>query len=296
MSNELTIFKGGSPVEIRRGMLKEPGMLADFSPVERRVFMASTAKTFEEYRDTDLAQDLERTLKYIFVDIGVREMDKSGMGYLVVRLCEILKVHYPGLTMKDFRMAFEMSVMGALDDYLRKGRDGQADRGHYQQFNAEYVCKILNAYKGYRGAVLQRAYDMIPEPEPGRDPGREREAMNSVKLDCIGVYEYFKENGFLPPISPIAQMLYYNLLADAGLAEEITVTAEEQMEVYRRAVADYAQDGAIWDMNRLKMEGPGAGELQGGAFIIARRKALEKAFRNMVEKGVQIADYIKLAK
>lgn len=278
----------------RREMINNPAVMDSLEPVERAVLIAAADKTISEYGAAELSDELAIALRGICKDVGYRSQGESDRQYLIIRTAEILKRYYPGFSLKDFRMAFEMSITGELDDFLPRGRDGQPDKNHYQQFNAEYVCRILNAYKARRSNVLYKSFGMIPEPETGRDIEQERAAMNRVKSDCIGVFDFFKENGYLPDISPVAQMLYYNLLSRAGLAEEIEVTEEEQREVYALAVNRYALDGALWDMNRLKQEGTGAKELEHGSFVLARRKALAATFRRMIEKRINIFDYIKL--
>lgn len=295
METGVTIYKPKSAVVVRREMAKIPAVMDALGPVERSVFLASTDKTISEYDANELSIELAKALKWIAKDVGYRATDESERGYLVVRVAEILKRYYDGLTMRDFKMAFEMSITGELDDYLPKGRDGQADRGHYQQFNAEYVCKILNAYKYRRAAVLKKANDaMPPEPEPGISPELAKELRNRTKRDCIHAFELFKANGYLPVMSPIGEMLYYELLADAGLAPRIVVTIEEQKQIFQRTINQFARRGMVGDMRRLEQAGPDAPELQHGAFTIARRKALKAAFAKMAADGIIITDYIKL--
>ena len=295
METGVTIYKPKSAVVVRREMAKIPAVMDALGPVERSVFLASTDKTIAEYDVNELSIELAKALKWIAKDVGYRATDESERGYLVVRVAEILKRYYDGLTMRDFKMAFEMSITGELDDYLPKGRDGQADRGHYQQFNAEYVCKILNAYKYRRAAVLKKANDaMPPEPEKPITPEQAKELRNRTKQDCINAFEQFKANGYMPDISPIGEMLYYELLTDAGLAPEIVVTIDEQKQILQRTINQLARRGMVGDMRRLEQAGPDAPELQHGAFSIARKKALKAAFTKMVADGINITDYIKL--
>ena len=295
METGVTIYKPKSAVVVRREMAKIPAVMDALGPVERSVFLASTDKTIAEYDANELSIELAKALKWIAKDVGYRATDESERVYLVVRVAEILKRYYDGLTMRDFKMAFEMSITGELDDYLPKGRDGQADRGHYQQFNAEYVCKILNAYKYRRAAVLKKANDaMPPEPEKPITPEQAKELRNRTKQDCINAFEQFKANGYMPDISPIGEMLYYELLTDAGLAPEIVVTIDEQKQILQRTINQLGRRGMVGDMRRLEQAGTDAPELQHGAFSIARKKALKAAFAKMVADGINITDYIKL--
>lgn len=291
METGVAVYK--TPVMARREIAKNPEVVESLLPLERSIFMASIAKTVAEYNPAELASELASALKYIAKDVGYRETDDNERGYLVVRVCEILKRYYGNLSLKDFRMAFEMCITGELDDFLPKGRDGQADRGHYQQFNAEYVCKILNAYKAKRAQVLKKANDAIPEPEPERDKRMEAVYRNMTRKECIDAFRYYKANAALPSMSPILEMLVYQLLSDVGLADEIVVTQSEQWEILQRTINHYASKGMVGDVNRLHKEGPGAPELQHGAFSLARRKALKRVFARMAEEGVEINDYIK---
>ena len=293
METGVTTYKPRTAVVVRREMAKVPAVMDALEPVERSVFLASTAKTVAEHTDAELVTELTKALKYIAKDVGYRETDDSERGYLVVRVCEILKRYYSGLTLRDFRMAFEMSITGELDEYLPRGRDGQADRGHYQQFNAEYVCKILNAYKYRRASVLKKANNAMPVPEKEVDPKQIASLRNLTKQDCINAFLYYKKTGHLPEMSPIAEMLYYDLLAECGLAPEIVVTLDEQKAILARTINAFARRGMVGDMNRLRAAGTDAPELQHGAFVLSRKKALKAAFARMDADGVVLIDYIK---
>ena len=282
-----------SPVALRREMIGNPVVMSALSPVERAVFLASTAKTIAEITPNDLAVELRTALKWICKDVGYRIQDEADAQYLVIRTSEILKRYYPTLTLKDFRMAFEMSITGQLDDYLPRTRDGKPDRGHYQQFNVDYVCKILDAYRVRRAWVLKKANDAVPKPEEKPDPDRERYYRNETRKDCINAFYHYKYRGRMPQFSPIGEMLCYNALAAVGLADEIVVTLDEQRYIWQRTVNDFARRGMVGDVNRLKQEGTRAKDLEHGSFTLARRKALERTFAWMAEQEIQITDYIK---
>lgn len=280
-------------VMLRREMAKSPAVLATLDNVERAVLMASSAKTVNEYTAPELAAELSKALTWISKDVGYIIKGDSDRQYLVIRTAEILKRYYPTFTMKDFRMAFEMSLSGELDDFLPKGRDGMPDKGHYQQFNAEYICKILNAYKARRAWILEKATDAMPKRERPRDPEMERFYMNEAKKECIDAYLFFKYHGRLPQLSPIGEMICYNILSDAGLADEIEVTLQEQREILRRTINAFIQTGRAYDANRLREDGTDSKELEHGSFSLARHKALARTFRWMAQEEVQITDYVQ---
>lgn len=292
-TKEIALRPANTGVAIRRDMAKNPAVMEALEPVERAVFLASTGKTFADYSGPELAAELKTALKWICKDVGYRTTDESDMQYLVVRTAEILKRYYANLSIKDFRIAFEMSITGELDDFLPRGRDGQADRNHYQQFNAEYVCKILNAYKGRRGWIMKKAFESVPKQEQEPSPEHKKFYRNGVRKDCINAFIQYKYRGYFS-FTPVMEMLCYNILASVGLADEIVVTVAEQKEIWKRCVWEFAKRGMVGDINRLKKDGYNAPGIDYGAFTLARRKALIKTFDWMVENEIQITDYIKV--
>ena len=278
MANELTI-QAKTPAMMRREWVRVPAVMAVLGPVEKAVFLASTAKTVAEYTGAELSAELAVALKWICKDVGYRPTDDGEMQYLVIRTAEILKRYYSDLTLKDFRMAFEMSITGELDEFLPKGRDGQPDKNHYQQFNAEYVCKILNAYRGRRGWIIRKAREAVPQVKAEPDAQAKAFYRNESRKQCINAFYHFKYRGYLPALSPIAEMLCYEMLSAVGLADVIVVTVAEQNAILERTVAFLA--GSESDISHV-------------AFSLARRKALERTFGWMAENEIQITDYIRL--
>lgn len=289
METGIAVYKPVKAVDVRRNMARQPQIMAALSPVEKSVFLATTAKVVDEYADNELAVEVAKALKFIAKDVGYRAATGSEMGYLTVRVCEILKRHYSGLTLCDFRMAFEMSITGELDEFLPKNRDGFAYRNHYQNFNAEYVCKILNAYKSKRSNILKKAYDVHPDT----DNDRKRQYTNDIRQRCIDAFAYYKVNGELPAQSPIADMLQYELLESIGLADPINVTDDDKQAVLQRQIRKLTKGLQLVELRHLKDKGTDAECVQVGAFELARRKALEKTFEKLKKDGVVLSEYIK---
>lgn len=282
-----------SPVALRREMIGNATIMGALTPVERAVFLASTAKTIAEFTPAELATELRTALKWICKDVGYRIRDEADSQYLVIRTSEILKRYYSNLTLKDFRMAFEMSITGQLDEFLPRTRDGKADRGHYQQFNAEYVCKILDAYAMRRGSVLKKAFDAVETPElkPGED--QKQEYRNDAIKHLYEAFDAFRETGRLDT-SSVTDLVFWNILAENGLAVPVEITPEDQKQIWQRTVNEYARRGMVGDVNDLKRNGINDPRLENGASILARHKALEKIFAQLIERGSGIAEYVKL--
>lgn len=293
-NGQLTIFpEKKSPVAIRREMVGNPAVMGALNPVERAVFLASTATTIGEYESSKLVSELKGALVWIAKDVGYRATDEADRQYIVIRTAELLKRYYSKLTLKDFRMAFEMSITGQLDDYLPRTREGKPDRGHYQQFNAEYVCKILDAYTARRGAVLKKAFESVEEPEPKQADGMKVEYRKAAIAELYGYFESFKVSGILNT-SAMTDIVIYNILSEYGLAVPVEVSPDDQKRVWQKTINDYARRGYVGDVNRLKENGPDDPELEHGAFVLARHKAIKDVFKKIVEQGKTIQDYISL--
>lgn len=289
MKNELTEYKPQTAIEVRRGMARVPQVIAALNQVERTVFLASTSLPIEDMPDDVLGRELAKALQYIAKDTGYRGTDLEERGYLVLRVGVILKRYYAGLTMVDFKLAFEMCLAGELDEYLPKGRDGQAERGHYQQFNAEYICKVLNAYRLKRGAVFEKAMGAMPIEDAPVDDAVVSDLMKRQKEIFAEVLEGYREQGRFPDgMTAITEIICCDVLAGCGLMPEIVVTPEEQNAVFQRMMNHYARRGEVHDLERLRQAGPEDETLQQKAFMVARRKALRTAIERIIKEGIEI--------
>ena len=284
---ELALCHKPTAVELRRELAKKPAVLNALEPVERAVFLASIAKPISDYSDKELAAELNNTLTWIAKDIGFRSTDEREKQYLVIRTAEILKRYYANFSMKDFRMAFEMSLTGELDDFLPKGRDGQPDKSHYQQFNAEYVCKILNAYKARREWVLKKARESEPKMDYSIDDQTKRANYEQICKDLVQCFETYRATGRVEA-SPIGEMLYYDILAEHGLAKPVEVTEAEQRYILQRIINQFAKRGMVGTVNKLHELGIGNPALEHDSFVYARRKALEQTFVRMMNENIDI--------
>lgn len=285
---------GTTAIAIRRAIAQTPAIVDKLNPIERSVFLASTAKVAQEYDDAELIAVMADTLKWIAKDIGIRDTESPNWKITIVRFGQILKRYYPLFSVKDIRMAFELMVTGELNDYLPKDRFGNPDKEHYQMFNADYFCKILNAYRVYRKAVINKAVEMVPKPVKQRNEAEERFYRNQTRKDIIAAFLFFKYRGYMPKLSPILEMLAYQDLAMVGLAEPFDVTLQEQQIILRRTLFELTQRQMIGDKKRVEQQGINAPDIQHGAYRLARLKALKRTFAEMVAEEIQITDYIKL--
>jgi len=293
MATNLTIAPPQKSVlEIRREIAKNQNVLNELEAPERAVFLASTEKPVKDYTSAELAKELYTAIQWISKDIGYRATSESDRQYIVIRTAEILKRYYPNFTLKDFRLAFEMCLTGELDEFLPKDRNGQPDRNHYQQFNADYVCKILNAYKGRRAWILRKANESAQrhEAKPVQDNPSGR---NNTRKECIAAFLYFKYHGKLPAwVTPLGIMLYYNLLASVGLADEMQATEEEKAAALQKTITQLSNSGQFVRARRAQVEKHQNRDVQHELLLATRRKALERTLAFIAESEKQINNYI----
>jgi len=293
METNLTIAPPQKSVlEIRREMAKNQNVLNELEAPERAVFLASTEKPVKNYNSAELAKELYTAIQWISKDIGYRATSEGDRQYVVIRTAEILKRYYGNFSLKDFRMAFEMSLTGELDEFLPKDRNGQPDRNHYQQFNADYVCKILNAYKGRRAWILRKANEAAQKHEtrPVQDNPSGR---NNTRKECVAAFLYFKYHGKLPAwVTPLGIMLYYNLLASVGLADEMQATEEEKAAALQKTITQLSNSGQFVRARRAQVEKHQNRDVQHELLLATRRKALERTLAFIAESEKQINNYI----
>ena len=292
--NEIVPIRECAVVIARRERAQMPEVMAALSPVEMAVYVAASSRSVQTYSGVELAREIKDALKWIKKDLGVRATGEDDEAYLVIRIVKLLQRYYPTMTVKEFKIAFEMLMAGELDAFLPKGSNGLPDRNHYQAFNADYICKVLNAYKGRRMPILRKASDAAPKAEQARDYESEAQQMAIIRRGCVSAFLHFKYRGWLPKITPIAEMLYHKMLSDAGLADEIEVTLQEQTIILQRMLTEYLDAGKFGDYNDLCKKGTSAPELEYGSIALARRRALERAFARMADEELQITDYIKI--
>ena len=287
MNNELTLFP-------RAQLARMPEVVKSLEKDERLILGASLHKPVGEYSLEALSAQLNGVIDWIARDIGYRIQGDDDRQYIIVRTGQLLKRYYDNLSVEDFRLAFEMAVAGELEAYLPRDWKGNADARHYQQFSAEYVCKILNAYRVKRGMALRKAEAAGPQQKSGIPESDQRENARRMKQELIYFWLHYKYRGWFPAVSPIQEMRFYELLSSVGLADEIEVTEAEQKAVLTKALMHYAGRGMVGDMTRLKKEGTTAEEIQGEAYRLSRKEALFRTIKEIVDKDIRLTDYIQI--
>jgi hypothetical protein len=284
---------GTKAIAIRRQMVELPEVAKALTPVEKYIFAASTKTQICEMDDGALVEKTAQMFRFIAMDVGFRiPTEQNNWAYMCTRLLDILKKYYSQMTLADIKLSFELATTGELNEFLPKDSQGNPDKNHYQQFNADYFAKILNAYQRKQNEVIFKAYAALPEPKKGIDMEQQRIYRNSIVEQCRNAFLQFKyRNKFNTGL--FGDMFVYNWLHAVGLANDIQETDDDR----ETALSMYLQRAAAgwyntFEVKHIRQNGTQSREIDYMAFEVARFKEIKKAFTRMVSEELQVDNYL----
>lgn len=281
-------------IEIRRKMVQLPEVAKALNPVEKYIFAASTKTQISEIDDETLVTKLANMLKYIAMDVGfIIPQITEDWQYIQARTLDILKRYYSNFTLSDIKLAFELATTGELDEFLPKDRQGNPDKNHYQQFNADYISKILNAYKRKQNVIIDKAFKVLPEPKTTFTPAMIREFEIQRQWRNRYIFLCYKYTGKLI-LGLTDDMFLYEWLQKCGLADDVQVKEDDRKEAFARYLRRVAR-GMInqYTAFQVRRKGTESPEIDFTAFEVARKKEIIKAFDRMIAEEMQVDNYMK---
>lgn len=285
---------GTKAIDIRRQMLQLPEVAKSLSGVEKYIFAASTKMQIADIDDDTLIAKTGQMFRFIAMDVGyIIPTNSEDWAYICTRLLDILKKYYSQMTLADIKLAFELATTGELDDYLPKDSQGNPDKKHYQQFNADYFAKILNAYRRKQNQVIGKAYTALPEPKKELSPEQIRYYRNQSVMTCLMCFLRYKYTGRLV-FGLTDEMFVYNWLLGVRLADEVKETEDDRKEAYNRFLARAAR-GFVneFTVYHVRKQGTQSPEIDFTAFEVARRKEIKRTFDRMIKDEIYIYHYLK---
>ena len=284
---------GTMAIDIRRKMVQLPEVAKSLSRVEKFIFAASTKMQIAEIDDGTLVVKTGQMFRFIAMDVGyIIPNNSEDWAYTCTRLLDILKKYYSHMTLADIKLAFELATTGELDDYLPKDSQGNPDRKHYQQFNADYFAKILNAYRRKQNRVIHKAYKAVPEPKKELTPEEKRYYHNQTVARYREVFLQYKYTGRFV-LGYADGMLIYDWLRKLGFANEVAGTEGDRKQAFARYMQRVAR-GLVnkYEAYNVQRKGADASELDFTAFAIARDKEIARTFDRMIADELQIDNYL----
>lgn len=280
---------GTKAIEIRRQMVQLPDIAKALTPVEKYIFAASTKTQISEMDDGVLVSKTAQMFRFIAMDVGyIIPQNENDWAYIQTRLVDILKRYYSNLTLADIKLAFELATTGELDEYLPKDKQGNPDKNHYQQFNADYFAKILKAYKQKQTDVIDKAYKAIPEKNNEISPEQIRRFEIQRQWRNRYIFLCYKYTGKLI-LGLTDDMFLYEWLQKCGLADDVQVKEDDRKEAFARYMQRVAR-GMInqYTAFQVRRKGTESPEIDFTAFEVARKKEIIKAFDRMIAEEMQV--------
>lgn len=285
---------GTKAIDIRRQMLQLPEVAKSLSGVEKYIFAASTKMQIADIDDGTLIAKTGQMFRFIAMDVGyITPTNPEDWAYICTRLLDILKKYYSQMTLADIKLAFELATTGELDDYLPKDSQGNPDKKHYQQFNADYFAKILNAYRRKQNGVIHKAYKALPEPKKELTPQQIRQFEIQRQWRNRYIFLCYKYTGKLI-LGLTDDMFLYEWLQKCGLADDVQVKEDDRKEAFARYMQRVAR-GMInqYTAFQVRREGTESPEIDFTAFEVARKKEIIKAFDRMIAEEMQVDNYMR---
>lgn len=285
---------GTKAIEIRRQMVQLPDIAKALTPVEKYIFAASTKTQISEMDDGVLVSKTAQMFRFIAMDVGyIIPQNENDWAYIQTRLVDILKRYYSNLTLADIKLAFELATTGELDEYFPKDKQGNPDKNHYQQFNADYFAKILKAYKQKQTDVIDKAYKVILEKNNEISPEQIRRFEIQRQWRNRYIFLCYKYTGELI-LGLTDDMFLYEWLQKCGLADDVQVKEDDRKEAFARYMQRVAR-GMInqYTAFQVRRKGTESPELDFTAFEVARKKEIIKAFDRMISEEMQVDNYMK---
>lgn len=290
MTTDLTIqgYNVPSAIAERRRIAEMPEICDALSQVDRNILQTSAKQQIKDLPTEEVAEKLKKMLPYIAIDVGYKIPDnKQEWQYMCVRLYDVISKYYSQLTLGEIRLAFELAMVGELNDYLPRDQNKQPDAKHYQHFNADYFGKILNAYIARQRLAISRAHKAEPKRiELTHDNGYFKHRIKEV------FYEY-KYRGKIGNYNGFFLQFVYEWLCQQGYADASEPTAQDRHKAfleYRKQVTQKLinENRAVTVMRK----GENAEEIDYPARCIARDREIAKAFERMQKEEIQIYKYI----
>lgn len=284
MIMETAIHKVAPVVAEMRKYAEDSRTLSVMGKGDRAILAAATGTPLADYDTTALVQTLLQMFNFIALDVGYRKPEEVEWQYLVTRIAEILRRYHADLTTTDIKTAFELLLVGELDPYLPKNGNGEPDRAHYQSFNADYVIKVVTAYKKRQGATINKARELTKiEPTKtltaGEPQGWDKKGV------AHRVYETYLKTSRLT-FGPHEDVVVYEYLKELQLVEAVSITDADKETAFRRycmqADLGYrSQYEARW----VKQAGKDAREIQPIAHTVALHRAIKGYFDKIIAQN-----------
>ena len=294
MTKELTIKSGGMAHEKRARMLAMPEVSKVLDAVETYVLEASSKSPISTIEPRQLSGLLGKVFRKVAADLSIKTNDAAEWSVAQTRLALYIGRYYSFLSVSEIRLAFELVLVGELDAYLPKDAQGMPDRKSYGRLDAEFMTRVLNAYKRRRTDVLRKAYNAVPSTGSKPDDETRKFYHNLAMSNYKDVFLRYKYRGELM-LTPCGEVTIYGWLVSNGLADEVCETERDRRDAFLCYLSRAAKGlENKYRASYVRKEGVESADVDFTAFEIARRRSIREAFDAMIADEIQIDNYITI--
>ncbi len=172
--------------------------------------------------------------------LGLKE--KASKEEIIINV-QFIRDHFGEFNVQDIHEAMQTSIAGKLD----------VDNNHYGNFGPLYISRILNAYKSYKGDILQYCKKQLDKNAPKALPTwNPKEHLESMQSAFLRAHEQAK-SGFFNDYGDV----WYNFAKRNGYLSFTQDLIEEAKRFAKLKANDHAQDGILLKMQynqRMKKE------------------------------------------
>jgi hypothetical protein len=243
------------------------------------IVQAAGQKPIGELSNDELIAGVNLLMQGVSRDIGLRNYDE----YDATRLTGVLQRYYSRFSLHEVKLAFELAIMGKLDEYLTKG-----SIEHYQQFSILYITKILRAYEQYRGKTMLAVSGLLPEAKKELSEEEkvkiDQDFFEMIQREFVAYRDDLKAPEFLVTL-PVMRFLAKHELLD----EEVEMTEVEQ----RQAFDEMQSSKRVHELDKQRELGEFKQGIIGHYTMIFMRnkadiKCIRLAFDKLVDQGKDI--------
>ena len=241
--------------------------------------MASKRESILERKDDKTqVSDFFILISQINREIGIKvQLEQNDL----IRLWDITTKYFSDFSLSEIKLAFEFMVIGELDAFLPKDREGNPDKNHYQYLSVEFYSRILRAYKRKKEKLITTIQTKHPTQILQLNDSEKRvnrEQYVSIILDWLAEYQNGgKPNIFLPSVT----LKEFNLI---GLTEE-TVEVNPTPEQINLALLEAIKSNS--NNNKKMIESYKKGEIPKEIVWGLEEQELKKKIYSVFDKIIE---------
>jgi len=290
--------------EEKRTLLQTNEVMLGMTEVEYRATCASvlaynddgqvlvSSRPIKSLTREELSNEIADGLQFIVRDLGIKNWNGNDAAYEAGRFLKLLKDYYSSMTYKEVENAFELLMAGHLDEYLPKNGQGQADKGHYQSFSAEFITKVLNAYKQYSRKTWSKVYKLLPEIAAEVSEKDKRESMDHLIKTIVKCFKNHKEG--LPYSFIMPQVIVTELIKVGAMKEKPVITEEHKNKAFLYTVQNSNSKNEKDRIKKLRIDGFVEPRVASNAKNMASAEAIRNLFDDLIKQKKEVESFFNI--